>query len=81
MPGVLLIWIMVEKWFNMLAVSAGGVVRIFFLSPIISLFFLSLSLSLSLSLGWVDDLSCDLTSYSTEFQLYQDDGWVMEACA
>ena len=41
--GVLLIWIIVGQGPTVLAVSAGGVGGTFFLSPIISLFFLPLS--------------------------------------
>ena len=48
-----------------------GVVRICFFSR------LSLSLSLSLSHGW---MTCDFTSFSTDFQLYQDDGRLKDGC-
>ena len=41
-PGVLLIWIRVGQGPTTLAVGAGGVVWTFFLSSIISLFFLPL---------------------------------------
>ena len=41
--GVLLIWIMVGQGPTVIVVDADGVVMIFFLSPIISLIFLSLS--------------------------------------
>ena len=43
-PGVLLIWTRVGQGPTALAVDAGGVVWTFFLSSIISLFFLPLSL-------------------------------------
>ena len=41
--GVLLIWITVGQWLIVLAVGAGGGYLDFFLSSIISLFFLPLS--------------------------------------
>ena len=43
MPGILLIWIMVGKGLNVLAIAGGGVVHIFILLLIIFLFFLPLS--------------------------------------
>ena len=57
-----------------------GVVRICFSRASLSL---SLSQththkhSLSLSHGW---MTCDFTSFSTDFQLYQDDGRLMDGC-
>ena len=39
----------------------------------------TISLSSSYSLGWMDGWR-DFTSFSIEFQLYQDDGWVMDGC-
>ena len=42
-PVVLLIWIRVGQGPTTLAVGAGGIVRTFFLSSVISLFFLILA--------------------------------------
>ena len=66
---VLLVWIMVGQGHTVLAVDAGGAVRIFFFCRLS--FFFSSSLCLG---GWMDD-------FSIESQLYQDDGWVMDDCA
>ena len=52
----------------MLAVGAGGGSS--------DIFFCGLSFFLS----WVDGC-LDFTSFSIQFQLYQDDGWVMDDCA
>ena len=42
---------------------------------------LSFLFSFSLSLGWMDGwMTWDFMSFSTEFILYQDDGWVMDDC-
>ena len=55
-PGVLLIWIRVGQGPAALAVSAGGSFWTFFLSSIISLFFLPLS-------GRRSDIDCNTVVY------------------
>ena len=67
---VLLVWIMVGQGHTVLAVGAGGAVRIFFFCRR-SFFFFSPP---SVWGGWMDD-------FLIESQLYQDDGWVMDDCA
>ena len=54
----------------MLAVGAGGDCSFFFCAYHFSF------PPPSLSGGWMGDF----TSFSIEFQLYQDDGWVMDDC-
>ena len=73
MPGVLPIWIMVGQGLTVLAVGAGrDCSGIFFLSPIISFFFLPLS---GMD-GWV---TCGLSPFQQKFSDIRAE-WVMDGC-